>query len=82
MFVEFIGIVSGILVLFGYFANNFNLVPIKNYHIINLFSSSLGAMYLYQKTAYISVALNIIWFVIALVSLILLYIKTNKTEEK
>lgn len=75
MIIEIIGIISGILVLFGYFGNCFKFLEDYQYHIINIVSASLAIVYLYHHHVMVSVGLNVVWLIIAIVSLIKLGMK-------
>ncbi len=70
MIISILGILGGILVLIAYMGNTFKWLDDWQYQLINLWASLFAIVYLYDKCAYISVGLNVIWFIIAIISLV------------
>ena len=79
MFYDIMGWLGTILVLLSYILLSFNII--KNrllYQLLNLISSILMGIGLYPKNAWFSFYLQVIWAIIAILSLVNLYGKKNK----
>ena len=71
MFYDIIGWIGMILMVIGYLLLSFNKISNgKTYQLFNLFGSLFMAIGLFPKNAWFSFALQIVWLLVAVISLI------------
>ena len=76
MFYDIIGWIGMILMVIGYLLLSFNKISNgKTYQLFNLFGSLFMAIGLFPKNAWFSFALQIVWLLVAVISLIKLGLK-------
>ena len=76
MIFDVLGWIGMVLVLIAYILLSLNKIDNgKNYQLLNLFAALFMAIGLFTKNAWFSFALNVVWGLIALISLVKLVIK-------